>query len=258
MHPVLLRVGEITFYTYGLMVGLGYIAGVFVAARRMEKKDLDPDSFFGFFLFLLIGGVLGGRLLHIALNTWYYQNWRSLIDPQGGLAMHGVLVGGVSAMAIYSRVKKVSFLKLGDIIAPSIVLGQAIGRIGCFLNGCCYGVPTSGSWGVLTRYAPGLRHPYQLYESAADFALFLGLLWVSSRIELEGGLFLLYLGGYSTLRFFLEFFRENESYFWGLSYGQWVSLGLAVLCASIYLSARRRLHARKKAAAENEEAARQE
>lgn len=240
MHPVLFRIGNISFYSYGLMIGLGYVAGVLVASRRMREKGLDPDSLFGVFLALLIGGILGGRLLHIALNTWYYTTWQSLFDPQSGLSLHGVLLGGTIAMIIYSRVKRLSFFFLADIVAPSVILGQAIGRIGCFLNGCCYGIPTGGNWGVLTRYAPGLRHPYQIYESVLDFALFLGLLWVSPRIKVQGGLFLTYLAGYSTLRFFLEFLRDNDNCLYGLSYGQWASLGLLLLSVAAYAYLARR------------------
>jgi len=241
VHPILFSIGKINFYSYGFMVGIGFAAGVIVASRRAEKKGLDPDSLFWFFMLLLLSGVVGGRLFHLVLNSWYYQDWRSFFDFRGGgLSMHGVLVGGVIAMAAHAKTKGIPLGRLADIVAPSVILGQAFGRIGCFLNGCCYGIPTNGSWGFLTRYAPGLRHPYQLYESAADFMLFFVLLKLSPKVKIEGTLFLAYLFGYSVLRFFLEFFRDNYNYFLGLSYGQWACFVLAASAVGLYVRLKNR------------------
>lgn len=241
MHPVLFRIGSLTFYTYGLMLGLGFAAGVYVASKRAEKQGVDPDSLFWFFIALLAGGVIGGRITHVALNLRYYTDFLSVLDTrEGGLAIHGVLIGGAIAALIYARAKKMPFLGLMDIIAPSVALGQGIGRIGCFFSGCCYGILTSGSWGFETRYAPGLRHPYQLYESVLDLALFAALLYLSSRINTPGGLFTVYAGGYSAIRFLLEFFRENDSYFLRLSFGQWFSLVALIVAAATYMGLQRR------------------
>ena len=236
MYPVLFQLGPLSFYSYGLMIGLGFIAGVLVASKRARLKGIDPDSLFWFFIVLLAGGVAGGRLFHIALNSWYYTDWKSFIDTRsGGLSIHGVLVGGIIAAAAYSRFHSLKFVDLADLVVPSVALGQAIGRIGCFLSGCCYGIETSGTWGFATRFAPGLRHPYQLYESAADLLLFFVLLAAGKRIKIPGGLFLAYVFGYSMIRFSLEFFRDNDSYALGLSYGQWGALVAALVAVGIYL-----------------------
>ncbi len=225
MHPVLFRLGNIEFFSYGLMIGIGFVAGVWLATKRAEAKGIDPDSMFGLFLLLLAGGMVGGRLFHVVMNTWYYQDWRSVLDTRnGGLSIHGVLVGGAIALAAYARSKEARFLDLADLLAPSVALGQAIGRIGCFLSGCCYGIETSGVWGFYTRFAPGLRHPYQIYESLANFALVGVILRVSAKARAPGIAFWTYVAGYSGMRFFLEFFRDNDSYLSGLSYGQWTSL----------------------------------
>ncbi len=236
MYPVLFELGPLSFFSYGLMIGLGFIAGVWVASKRAQMKGIDPDSLFWFFMVLLAGGVVGGRLFHIALNSWYYTDWRSVLDTRnGGLSIHGVLLGGTIAAAAYSRFRSVRFVDLVDLVAPSVALGQAIGRIGCFLSGCCYGIETSGTWGFNTRFAPGLRHPYQLYESVADLALFVVLLSLGKKVKFSGGLFLVYAFGYSMIRFFLEFFRDNDSYALGLSYGQWGSLAAALVAAGVYV-----------------------
>jgi len=241
VHPILFTIGSLTLYTYGLMLGLGFAAGVWVSSRRAEKRGMNPDSLFWLFILLLVGGVAGGRLFHILLNLQYYRDFLSIIDTrEGGLAIHGVLIGGFISAFLYARARKMQFATLLDIVAPGLVLGQAIGRIGCFFSGCCYGIETSGTWGALTRFAPGLRHPYQLYESAADFALFAALLWLSGRIDFEGGLFATYVTAYSGSRFILEFLRDNDGYLAGLSYGQWASLAGVVIGAALWTGFRRR------------------
>ncbi len=241
MHPVLFTIGGIEFYSYGLMIGIGYVMGVLVAIKRAESKGIDPDSLLGFFVLILAFGVAGGRLFHIALNTWNYRGLKSVFDLQGGgLSIHGVLFGGILSAAAYSYFKKVNPAKLLDVVAPSVALGQAIGRIGCLFSGCCYGIPTNGNWGVLSRFAPGLRHPYPVYESIADFFLFLALIKVSGNIRVDGGLTLLYLSGYSIIRFFLEFFRSGDNYFLGLTQGQWLSAVLVGVCLGLYVYLKRK------------------
>jgi len=225
MKPVLFTLGGIKFYSYGLMVGLGYVLGARVAVKMALKKGVDPDSLFDFFILLFVAGVLGGRLLHMALNPASYQDLQAVLDLRdGGLSIHGVLLGGLIAVIVYCHVKKVRLGQLLDIVVPGVALGQSIGRWGCVFNGCCYGTLTGGAWGVLTRYAPGLRHPYPIYESIADFLLFILLLKMSERVKFDGGLFSIYFSGYAAIRFALEFFRENHSFVLGLSYAQWFSV----------------------------------
>ena len=151
------------------------------------KKGVDPDSLFDFFILLFVAGVLGGRLLHMALNPASYQDLQAVLDLRdGGLSIHGVLLGGLIAVIVYCHVKKVRLGQLLDIVVPGVALGQSIGRWGCLFNGCCYGTLTGGAWGVLTRYAPGLRHPYPIYESMLDFLLFILLLKMSERVKFDG------------------------------------------------------------------------
>lgn len=229
------------------MVGLGFVLGVLLASRRAARRGIDPDSLIGLFGVLLAGGVAGGRILYVLTNAWYYSGLLSIFNVRdGGLSIHGVLAGGLLSAAVYARSKRISLPALLDLLAPSVILGQAVGRIGCLLAGCCYGIETSGSWGVLTRFAPGLRHPYPLYESLTGFALFFVLISMEDRVNFEGGLFARYLMGYSGIRFILEFLRDNDSYFVGLSYGQWVSLALVIVAAVFYPLAEKRAAARRK------------
>ncbi len=250
MFPILFKLGNVEFYSYGLMIGIGFVLGVWLAQKRAKEKGVDPDSLFWLFVLLLVGGVVGGRLFHLLMNIDYYQDWRGVLDTRnGGLSIHGVLFGGVICLLAYVRTKKVSFLELADLLAPSVALGQGIGRIGCFLSGCCYGVKTSGNWGFHTRFVPGLRHPYQLYESVADLLLVAAILSVSGKSKLQGAAFFTYIAGYSGVRFFLEFFRDNESYVRGLSYGQWVSL--AVFATTIIFAYAGKLKQKNKVASES-------
>ncbi len=234
MRPVLFRLGKIEFYSYGLMVGLGFLLGGLVASRRASRRGVDVDSLSGLLGILLIGGIAGGRVAYVLTSVHRYTGLLSILNLRdGGLSIHGVLAGGLVSAAVYARIKRVSLLETLDLLTPSVLLGQSVGRIGCLLAGCCYGVLTSQTWGVRTRFAPGLRHPYPLYESLGSVLLFLLVMKVEGRIRFAGGLFAVYLGGYSALRFGLEFLRDNDSYFARLSYGQWVSLGL-VLLSSLY------------------------
>ncbi|MGI6620665.1 MAG: prolipoprotein diacylglyceryl transferase [Bacillota bacterium] len=236
MRPVLFTLGGIKFYSYGLMVGLGYVLGALMASRIARKKGMDPDSLLDFFLLLFVSGVLGGRLLHVALNVEAYPDLKAVFDLRdGGLSIHGVLLGGIIAVGLYCRVKQMPLGVLFDIVVSGVALGQSIGRWGCLFNGCCYGILTGGSWGVLTRYAPGLRHPYPIYESAADFLLFVFLLRMSQRVWFDGGLFLIYMAGYSGIRFALEFFRDNRSFVLGLSYAQWFSALMLAISLGVFL-----------------------
>ena len=235
VHPVLFTIGGVEFYSYGFMIGIGLVLGLIIASKKMERKGLNPDDFFTFFLLIIVCGIVGGRLFHVVLNKESYTTLISILDLRGGgLAIHGVLFGGLIGALAYSMAKKIRPGTLLDIIVPSVALGQGFGRIGCFLNGCCYGIPTDGSWGVLTRYAPGLRHPYQLYESAANFALFVVLMRLSEKTETRGVVTLAYVSGYSVIRFCLEFFRDSEKNLLGLSSAQWLSLALLVLSLLVY------------------------
>ncbi|MBP8620283.1 MAG: prolipoprotein diacylglyceryl transferase [Firmicutes bacterium] len=235
VHPVLFTIGEVEFYSYGLMIGIGLVLGLILASREMERRGMNPDEFFMFFILIIVCGIAGGRLFHVVLNKENYTNLISILDLRGGgLAIHGVLFGGLVAAIAYSIVKKIPPGTLLDPIVPSVALGQGFGRIGCFLNGCCYGIPTNSDWGVLTRYAPGLRHPYQLYESAANFLLFAGLMKLSRKTDSRGVVTLAYISGYSTIRFCLEFFRDSEKNLFGLSSAQILSVILLALSLLTY------------------------
>jgi phosphatidylglycerol:prolipoprotein diacylglycerol transferase len=164
---------------------------------------------------------------------------------QGGLAIHGGILGGLLVCLFYTRRQKISFWKFVDIAAPSLILGQAIGRIGCFLNGDAHGYPTDMPWGLVYspespagQMFPGQPlHPTQLYEMAFNFIIF-GILWVTrKKLKVDGHLFFLYVILYSIIRIFVEYFRADKLiYFGNISTAQSVgSVGIVISFLLIFI-----------------------
>lgn len=232
MHPIIARIGPIEFYTYGMFLGIAFIVGGALAAKESARRGYNPDDIYYFMIVGFVLGVVFSRALYVILNWPDYAGNLSLIfdTRSGGMTIHGALLGGLLAAALTSRRMKMSTLELLDIVAAPLPLAQAIGRWGCFFNGCCYGIPTSGAWGVLTRFAPGLRHPTQIYESVLCLFLF-GVLWrLRTRRFKSGMLFSIYLVGYSAIRFAVEFFRDSpKNLVFGMSQAQVGSIAIAAV-----------------------------
>ncbi len=229
MYPVVLHIGQISVYSYGLMLSIAIIVGTFLAMREAKRVGWEPGLVVDFIALAVLGGLVGSRLVYVALDPGLFlkEPWRVFFLQEGGLSLHGAVLGGVLVGIWFTRKHGIAFWKLADICAPSLALGTAIARIGCFLNGCCYGLPTGGAWGVLTRYAPGLRYPTQLFESALSLVLFFFLWKFRERTRFPGQLFFGYLLGYSLIRFGVEFFRASQAFSAWLTVAQVASLGIA-------------------------------
>ena len=195
---------------------------------KKEKKNSN-DSFY-IIISSLIGGAIGAKL------PLLFIYWREIFfSPNGflillyGKTILGALIGGtLGVLLVKNRLNIKS--KLGNIIAPSIAIGVAIGRIGCFLRGCCYGKPTSLPWGV--NFGDGiLRHPTQLYESIFMFGMFFFLIYKKKQNPAPGSLFKILIISYFTFRFFLEFLRVEQVAFLGLTYFQYI----CILCVAWFL-----------------------
>lgn len=210
MHPEIVSIGGFTLYVYGLALAVAMAAGVWVSSRRASRFGFVPDNMFDAALPAVICGLAGAKILFIA-TTWdeYGGNpWTILASIRGGFVYYGSLLGGAIGTIAWLKWKKHPVLNFGDAIAPGLALGQAIGRVGCFFNGCCYGYPVS--WGVvfpsLGDFLP--RHPVQLYESAGTLLLALGLARMSRGVR--GGRVLgMYLAVYGVMRFLLEIMRSD-------------------------------------------------
>ena len=217
MFPTLFSANGIELHTWGLMVVTAFLAASLVASVRAPRVGIEADKLVPMYLLVTFAGLVGARLLHFAMADDPPRGGiaSAFFDMgQGGYVFYGGAIGGILSGALYAAARGIPVLKLADVTAPTILLGQAIGRLGCFLAGCCYGQPTELPWGV--RFpAGGLPpsdvdlHPTQLYEFAAT-SLMIGLLLAWRRVRPIYGLGLPILGGlYGSWRIFNESLRGD-------------------------------------------------
>jgi len=224
MFPKILDLGPLTIHTYGLMLALAFIAGIWLASRNAAKAGLNPDSIWNLGLIIIFSALVGAKLLLFVSDYAYYSENPREIFSLATLRSSGVYYGGLmlalAASAWYLHRAKLPSWKVADITAPGIALGQAIGRIGCLSAGCCYGKPTTMPWGITftNQYSyenVGVPlniplHPTQIYESVGTFLLFLLLMWRLKREHFLGQIILEYLMLYAALRFVIEFYRGDD------------------------------------------------
>lgn len=223
MPTVLFTLFGVPVYIFGITVALGIGVALYITLREAKRLGMDPEKIFDLSLLLMVGGILGARVLYILLNLPAY-----LADPismlsihKGGLAFHGAVFAGALMAFLFARKHQLSFLALGDLVAPGLALGYAVGRLGCDI----YGNVTSVAWAVDVYGVP--RHPVQYYSAAAGFVI-LGILWARRKSRrYEGELLLLFTGLYSGYRFMIEFFRSESG---GVTEAQLISLFILVCC----------------------------
>lgn len=202
------EIGHYSMNIFGMFVGLGIIAGYIFAIKEAKRKEISLESIMEFMLYITAAGIIGARLYYVAVfNLEYYLNNLNKIIAvwDGGLSIQGALIGGAIAALVYARLTKINVWKVADTIAPGIILGQAIGRVGCDVFGIA--MKNNYFWGVLR--GGQLLHPAQMYESILNYILF-GFLWSKRKsVKYDGQLFFTYLIGFSINRFIVEFFRTN-------------------------------------------------
>ncbi|MBI4743438.1 MAG: prolipoprotein diacylglyceryl transferase [Actinobacteria bacterium] len=225
------EIGPISVYSWGVMVAIGFLVGLFLARREAIRAKISPDAITDLAIYLLIAGIIFGRFVYIIFDLSYFKEnpLRIFMIQEGGLAIHGSLLGGVLVGYWFSRRHKISFGKLADIIAPSLVLGQTIGRIGCFLNGDSYGKITTLPWGVQFIGFSEKRHPTQIYEAVLNLIVFIIIWKWKDRKKFEGHLFLIYLILYSIVRSIVEIFRSSEYILKPLTYAQGASVLIIIV-----------------------------
>ncbi len=242
MHPVLVDFGPVKVYAWGFMMAVAVLAAVFGIGRRFKQEGYDPDHALDLAIILVLSGLIGSRLAYIAMFEWQEFLARPAIffsmsnGGFQGLVWYGGFTAGLLAFIIYIRVKRYPFWQMADIIAPYLALAYAIVRIGCFLNGCCYGVISDAACTVVFPEVDGFhRYPTQLYSSALNLLLF-GLLYrYYPRRRFDGQVFAGYLVGYAVYRFLIEFFRENWVFYGPLSIAQVYSLLILAAGLIIYV-----------------------
>ena len=239
MFPKLITIGSFVLPTYGVLVVSGLIAGLFFASRLGEREGMKRDDVYNLGIYLALAGILGSKLaLLFQERDYYYRNPGQLFSMstlQSGGVFYGGLILAILVGLWYTRRNHLPFLKTSDAFAPGI----AIGRLGCFSGGCCWGLPTTLPWGVtftdpyshdVVGVPLGVAlHPTQLYESGAEFFIFLFLYSQYRKKQFDGQMLGWYLVLYSTARFLVEFLRHHdaEAMLLGpISDAQWISLVL--------------------------------
>ncbi len=236
MFPIICKIGPFAIYSYGLMLALAVILCAFLLNRDCSRQGIPSSIVYDFVFVVVVSGIIGARIFYILLNlNFFIQNPAEIIMLQhGGLAWQGGLMAGTLAGLIFLRRKKQPILLFVDLTAPYIALGQSIGRVGCFLNGCCFGREVA--WGIYFPVHHARLHPTQLYTMAGLFILFFILRHYRKIVKTPGDVFVLYLFGASLLRFVIEFFRADHYVLvLGLSVYQWVCIVLLTTAVYVHL-----------------------
>jgi phosphatidylglycerol:prolipoprotein diacylglycerol transferase len=231
ISPIAFTIGEVSVRWYGIMVALAVVVLILWVLREVRRgAKLSYETIITAALVGIPSGIIIAKLLHV-IDMWdYYSQYPSQIIGASGLAIWGAVLGATLGVWIYSKFSNLRFGYLVDLVAPGIILAQAVGRVGCTINGCCYGLPTSLPWGVVythpESYAPlGVAvHPTQIYEIVFCLIVFAVLLRLRGRFNPDGSLFLIYLSIYSLWRVGIDFLREGTSFLFGLHQAQVISI----------------------------------
>ena len=244
IDPVLLRLGAFELRWYGLMVGLAIVAAAWLFSRQATRRGFTSDDVPSLVLWAVLGGVIGSRLFHIVDRLdFYLSHPEAMISlQQGGLAIWGGVAGGALAVILYGWRRRFSLSLIADMVAPAVLVGQIIGRLGCIINGDAFGGPTSLPWGFIYTHANALlpdslrgvpTHPYPVYEMIWNLGVLGILLLVRNRLPAQGLVFATYVGLYSVGRFLLTYVRQEELVLWGLQQAQLVAL-MGLIIAALY------------------------
>lgn len=228
MHPVLFQWGPFEIRSYGLMLSLSFILGIYWALRRAGRRGIERQYIVELSVIVILCSIAGARLLWVLTHLRYFQGrWLDTFNPLqstgeigiSGLTLLGGFVLSLAAILIYCRIRQIPFFRVTDAAAPSLALGIILTRIGCFLNGCCFGKPGDLPWClVFPFYSPagsvlqGLRlHPAQIYSAIYGAVILTVLLTADRRIRPDGFLSGLFLVLYGIFRMAVDFVRYYES-----------------------------------------------
>lgn len=207
---------------YGFLVAMGFLAGLWTASRRAPRSGIAGERILDLGPWLIIGAIIGARLLYVIMF------WRDQFADapffevfkvwEGGLVYYGGLIGASLTCILYTNIRRLPLWKVADVMGPSVALGQAFGRMGCLLHGCCYGSPTNVPWSICypqnhETHPPGGDalpvHPTPVYESLLTVGLYIGLAWLYRHKRFDGQVFTVYLLGYGVIRSIVELFRGD-------------------------------------------------
>jgi phosphatidylglycerol:prolipoprotein diacylglycerol transferase len=255
MHPILFHIGSWPVRSYGVTLAIAFVVGILIARRRVRRAGLDPDLVIDLAFYVILASIAGARAVFVAVHWDLFRG--DLLGVlrlwDGGLAQYGGIAAGVVTGLLFFRWRGVPPWRGADLLAPSVAMGVAIGRIGCFVNGCCFGRECSLPWAVrfpvgsiAWHESPGVAvHPTQIYESLAALAVFGILLAVDRRKPFDGFLLWLLLLLLAAARFAVDPLRSYERASMagatGLTTNQVIGIGIAFLSlAAMALAASRR------------------
>ncbi len=254
MFPQVIRIGDFFLPTYGVLVTTAFLVALWMAARLAARSGLDKEAVMNLGIYCGLAAIFGAKLMLILVDLDYYLRNPgeiiSLATLQAGGVFYGGLIAALATAFFYMRARKLPGLATSDAFAPALALGHAIGRLGCFAAGCCWGQECHQPWAVtftdpIANQLQGTPlhtplHPTQLYEAAAEAVIFAIVYRRFGRPHRPGAIIALYLLLYSAARFTVEFYRAPEQANpWGgpLTAAQWISVALFAL--GIYLMRRR-------------------
>jgi phosphatidylglycerol:prolipoprotein diacylglycerol transferase len=239
VHPIAFQLSFFAIHWYGVMIALAFLAGLWTARRRARRENIPGEIIADVVLWLMIGSIIGARFVYV--TTYWKDEFADqplseiFMIQHGGLVYYGGLIGAAIAGIIYIRWKKIHLWKTADVLAPSIALGNVFGRIGCLLNGCCYGRACNLPWAIrfpadhITHGAP--VHPTEIYDALDNFILYLFLAWLFRHKKFDGQVFATYLIGYAVTRTIMESFRGDYTaghIHFGLTPGELVSVPIFI------------------------------
>lgn len=242
MDPVAFNIFGRDIRWYGLLIAGAVLIGTLLAIRESKRKGLNEETLIDFLLFAIPSAIIGARLYYVIFSWDYYKN-----DPiqilnimGGGLAIHGAIIAGIIVAIIFCKVRKISLWQLLDIVAPSLILGQAIGRWGNYANQEAHGGPTDLPWGIMIN---GEKvHPTFLYESIFNVIIFIFLMWYRKKSKVDGEIFLIYFSLYSFGRMFIEGLRTDSLMFGPIRVAQLISVLIIVICVLILYFKRKKIN----------------
>jgi phosphatidylglycerol:prolipoprotein diacylglycerol transferase len=262
MIPVLLEIGPVRIYSYGLMMALGFLAAGYVIWLDCRRRGINPEYASSVIFWAAIGGIIGSRLYHVIDNWQYYASDPALIVwSSAGFVWYGGLIGGLASVYFVSHYYQVPFLATADMCGPALAIGQAIGRLGCQLSGDGdWGLPSTLPWAMaypkaivgwnsetvlkldehgqlVSGYFPGVRvHPAPIYETLLYLGVFLILWRFRTRLKQPGRLFFLYFILAGAGRFAVEFVRINPRVFYGLSEAQLIAIAMMLVGTVVFIA----------------------
>jgi phosphatidylglycerol:prolipoprotein diacylglycerol transferase len=240
VSPIAFTIGTFSVRWYGIMVALAVLVLIFWALREVRKgAALSYDTVFNAALVGIPSGIIFSRLLHV-IDLWdYYCQHPGQIIGGSGLSIYGAVLGAALGIWMYSRFRKFSFGYLADVLAPGIILAQAVGRVGCTLNGCCYGIESHLPWAIVYTHPESVGpigvpvHPTQPYEIVYNLIVFVVLLRLKGRFQPDGSLFLIYLTLYALWRLGIDFIREGTPFLFGLHEAQVISIIVLIITVTL-------------------------